>query len=385
MRSPSPWSKLGGWALAAASVAWPGYAAASPSSASNPDSHEPGSGEEHGDAPLTDADKPTRAPAHADCDHRVPLWEHVVTEGEHLGGIAGRYGVRQRDLLALNPAITDPNLIRIGDQVRVCPEIFPRVRERKEHRVATGETLTAIAGRHGLTVDEVMAMQDGAVTDPNRIHPGDTLVLWVDGGLVEGFRPPPPKPKKKARKGGRKAKSKRRGAKVGVQLEGDDRIHIKRPRLAFGTAKTIRLLEDVVTQYRGQFGRAPKVLIGDISKKGGGKIEPHLSHRTGRDVDVGYVLKGADARRTRFSGVTTDNLDVARTWALVKAFLDTHEVRYIFMDYTLQKVLYEYAEEHGTSADVLDELFQYPRGRGRNHGIVRHWRRHRNHFHVRFR
>jgi len=54
------------------------------------------------------------------------------------------------------------------------------------------------------------------------------------------------------------------------------------------------------------------------------------------------------------------------------------------MDYNLQKVLYEYAKKHGTSEDVLDELFQYPRGRGRNHGIVRHWRSHRNHFHVRF-
>src|SRR5690606_15895319 len=33
------------------------------------------------------------APVSADCDHRMPLWEHVVAEGEHLGLIAGRYGV----------------------------------------------------------------------------------------------------------------------------------------------------------------------------------------------------------------------------------------------------------------------------------------------------
>lgn len=383
MRSISLWSKLGGWALAAAFVVAPGYAAAGDDPAD--DAEDEASEEEHGAAPLTDADQPTRAPAHADCDDRVPIWEHVVAEGEHLGGIAGRYGVRQRDLLELNPAITNANLIRIGDKVRVCPEIFPRVRERKEHRVAAGETLTAIAGKYGLTVDEVIGMQDGAVTDPNRIHPGDTLVIWVDGGLVEAFQPPPPpKTTTKRSGGGRKSTHRRRGAAVSVQMRADDRVHIKRPHLAFGTAKTVRLLDDVVAQYRGRFGRAPKVLIGDISKKGGGKIEPHLSHQQGRDVDVGYVLKGADGQRTRFSGVTVDNLDVARTWALVKAFLDTHEVRYIFMDYTLQKVLYEYAEEHGTSPDVLDELFQYPRGRGRNHGIVRHWRRHRNHFHVRF-
>lgn len=338
----------------------------------------------HDDGPLADADRPTRGPAHADCDHRVPLWEHVVTEGEHLGGIAGRYGVRRRDLVDLNPAVTDPNLIRIGQSIRVCPEIFPRIRERKEHRVASGETLTEIAASYGLTVAEVVAMQDGAVTDPNRLRVGHTLVIWVDGGFEEPFLPPK---KKKARSrggGSGKARGHKRVA-VSMKMRADDRVHVKRPRLAYGTPKTIGLIESAVAQYRRRFGRAPKVLIGDISKKGGGKIDPHLSHRLGRDVDMGYVLKGADATRTRFSGVNADTLDVPRTWALVKAFLDTHEVRYIFMDYTLQKILYDYAHKHGTAKDELDELFQYPRGRGKNHGIVRHWKSHRNHFHVRFR
>ena len=39
----------------------------------------------------------------------------------------------------------------------------------------------------------------------------------------------------------------------------------------------------------------------------------------------------------------------------------------------------------GVSEDTLDEIFQYPRGRGRPHGLVRHWRGHRGHLHVRFR
>jgi hypothetical protein len=55
------------------------------------------------------------------------------------------------------------------------------------------------------------------------------------------------------------------------------------------------------------------------------------------------------------------------------------------MDYRIQKLLYEYAEKKGVNEDTLDELFQYPRGRGRTHGLIRHWRGHSNHFHVRFR
>jgi len=366
---------------ALAALAVPSSAAAG---ASKQDTH---GHDEAIDEPVVDADRPTRAAPHADCDLRMPLWEHKVARGEHLGGIAGRYGVRRRDLLALNPSISDPNLIKVGESVRVCPEIFPRVRERKTHVVASGETLSELAVQYGLSVDEIVGMQEGKLSDPNRLGVGHELVLWVDGGLVEAFAPPPPaKKKKKARRrGGRKRKF---GSRAGVSIKmrgDDDRVHIKRAHLSYGTAKTIGLLDRVVSQYRGKVGHAPKVLIGDISKRGGGKIDPHLSHQTGRDVDVGYVLRGADGKRTRFSGVTLDNLDVPRTWALVKSFLDTHDVRYIFMDYKLQKALYEYAAAHGTSENVLDEIFQYPRGRGKNYGIIRHWRSHRNHFHVRFR
>jgi len=127
------------------------------------------------------------------------------------------------------------------------------------------------------------------------------------------------------------------------------------------------------------------VHVGDISKRGGGPFSPHISHQHGRDVDMGYVLKGNDAHETKFRGANAKNLDVARTWTLIKAFIDTDEVTYIFMDHRIQKLLYEYAQSRGVDEDTLDELFQYPRGRGRSHGIIRHWKGHSNHFHVRFR
>jgi LysM repeat protein len=324
---------------------------------------------------------PTKAPAHADCDHRMPLFEHVVEAGEHLGAIAGRYGVRRRDLMALNADLLNPDLIRPGQKIRVCPEIYPRTRKEVVLEVRRGDTLSEIAHAHGLSVQEIIDAQEGRLRDANHLRVGQTLRFQVDGGLVEDFQPPP----KTAKRSTVGTSAKRPVTRVDTRLEATRDLHIKRPHLAFGTAKTIGLIEKAVAQYKRKVRGGPKVLMGDISKRGGGTLNPHASHRTGRDVDVGYVLTGEHGNRTRFSGVNRENLDLARTWALVKAFLDTHEVLYIFMDYGHQKLLYDHARSQGVSARELDELFQYPRGRGRSHGIVRHWPSHKHHFHVRFR
>ncbi len=333
-----------------------------------------------GPALVIAGDRPTRAPAHPDCDHRMPLHEHEVQPGEHLGLIAGRYGVRRTELIALNPQLSSPDLIHPGDKVRVCPEIFPRLTKRIEHEVKPGETLGAIAKRHGLSLAALVEMQGEALTDPNLVRVGQRLEILVDGGLVPDFRPPARPP---ARTGaGGKARGKRR---VSVRLPASDRLHVKRPKLAYGTRKTIDLLQRAVSRYHRRYRGAPKVVVGDISRQGGGHLKGHLSHRTGRDVDLGYVLRGERATQTRFSAVTDKTLDLARTWGLLKAFLDTRQVVYIFVDYRLQKLLYDHAKAQGVSQRELDELFQYPHGRGRAHGIIRHWPSHRNHFHVRFR
>jgi LysM repeat protein len=334
----------------------------------------------------------TRAPASADCGGRVPLFEHFVQAGEHLGQIAGRYGVRRSELVELNPSLENPDVIKPGQPIRVCPRIAPRIRKSIAVVVKPGDTVSGIATAHGLTVAELVAMQHGKMGDPNRLVAGKKLHLVVDGGVVEDFLPAEPPPAAAKSGGGGRPSTRSRGRARpspmvggGLQLQASEHVFLKRPHLAWGAPKTIRAIQRAVGQYKRHFRGGPMVHIGDISKRGGGALHPHLSHRAGLDVDVGYVLRGADGQRTRFSGVTKQNLDVARTWALVKGFLDTGEVEVIFMDYSLQQQLYEYAERRGVSDDELDELFQYPRGRGRSHGIVRHWKSHQHHFHVRFR
>ena len=44
---------------------------------------------------------------------------HRVVKGDTLWALAGRYGVALSELIALNPQIKNPNLIRVGEEVRV--------------------------------------------------------------------------------------------------------------------------------------------------------------------------------------------------------------------------------------------------------------------------
>lgn len=155
---------------------------------------------------------------------------------------------------------------------------------------------------------------------------------------------------------------------------------LKAEAYSWATPRTVALLREAIRAYaRGR--SVPKVHLGDISRRGGGPFPPHLSHQEGRDVDIAYVLHD---RRTRFAVATAGTLDRKRTWALLRAVLDTRAVAFVFIDYEVQRMLYEHALTDGMTPEQLDPLFQYPYGRRAARGIIRHWKGHRDHFHVRF-
>lgn len=170
----------------------------------------------------------------------------------------------------------------------------------------------------------------------------------------------------------------------GVQMPRGAAYVLKAPRNAWGTPRTVALLRDAIRSY-ARTNDGPKVRIGDLSRPGGGPFPPHLSHQQGRDIDIGYILRGANKDTLYFHPATAATLDHARTWALIESLLATDEVAYIFMDYALQRELYGHAEQSGVPSARLQRLFQYPNGRRASRGVMRHWKGHRGHFHVRFR
>jgi len=168
------------------------------------------------------------------------------------------------------------------------------------------------------------------------------------------------------------------------QLAPGDGYHIRRPTRAYGAPCVVEYLQGAVAEVRALYPDVPTLAIGDLSAEHGGALAGHVSHRGGRDVDVGFYFHHA-ARDFEDAG---KDLDLEATWALLAAFARTADrddgVQIIFLDYAVQKRLYTFAKARGTPDDELAFLFQYPAGKGAQTGLVRHWPNHANHFHVRF-
>jgi len=168
----------------------------------------------------------------------------------------------------------------------------------------------------------------------------------------------------------------------------DGRVHgwgyrSKKPKYSYGANKTITHLIECIQKVKRRWPRVNDVVIGDLSRQGGGPLPPHVSHQNGLDVDIGYYFKDRK-QLTYFKSATSRNMDVRKSWYLLKTFLDTDDVDMIFVDYDLQAHFYRYAKRTGMSPKELKRVFQYPRGRGVARGTIRHSKGHRNHFHIRF-
>jgi murein endopeptidase len=179
--------------------------------------------------------------------------------------------------------------------------------------------------------------------------------------------------------------SQRAGTLTGAErLDEGDGIHVRRPQRAFGAPQVVEYVRHAVGEVRALYPDVPTLAIGDLSSEHGGALAGHVSHRSGRDVDVGFYFHHA------VSGFAdaNDDLDLDATWALLAAFARTASrkdgVQIIFLDYAVQKRLYAYAKARGTPDDELAFLFQYPAGKNVMTGLVRHWPNHANHLHVRF-
>jgi hypothetical protein len=60
------------------------------------------------------------------------------------------------------------------------------------------------------------------------------------------------------------------------------------PSRLYGNERTIRKVISVIAAYRVAHPHAPRIVIGDISRRDGGPMDDHVSHQNGLDVDVYY-------------------------------------------------------------------------------------------------
>ena len=101
----------------------------------------------------------------------------VVESGDTLSTIADRHGVTVADLVEWND-IDDPDRIYAGTTLIVsAPDAdgATAVADDDIHVVTAGDTLSAIARRFGVTVGQIVAANE--LDDPDRIYEGQTLAL----------------------------------------------------------------------------------------------------------------------------------------------------------------------------------------------------------------
>jgi penicillin-insensitive murein endopeptidase len=151
----------------------------------------------------------------------------------------------------------------------------------------------------------------------------------------------------------------------------------------------VELLERASRQVERRFPGSV-LLVGDLSREGGGDLAGHASHESGRDADVGFYYtdpSGAAVQTDRLMAVRASGLvreganlrfDDARNWALVQAVITDPKtvVQRIFVAEVVQRRLLEYAVQHAVDDGLVARartLMKQP-GSGPVHD---------DHFHVR--
>ena len=92
---------------------------------------------------------------------------YYVVRGDTLRTIAAKFNTTVDAILRLNPQITNPNIIYVGQAISIPAQ-------PTNHTVQRGETLRIIAGKYGTTVDAILALNRN-ITNPNLIYVGQVI------------------------------------------------------------------------------------------------------------------------------------------------------------------------------------------------------------------
>ena len=170
------------------------------------------------------------------------------------------------------------------------------------------------------------------------------------------------------------------GVEMPLKGVGFRRINHKRK---YGADQTVALVKFVAARVAEEYPGTRPMLVGALSKEGGGRVRPHKSHQNGLDVDIAYFEKGNPKRKHYKARVRASEIDYPKTWFMLETMLLTGKVNYMFIDKPLHKGLRKAASDAGWPDDAIEGIFgdEDNKGRGR---IIRHYPGHSYHVHVRF-
>jgi len=326
-----------------------------------------------------------RAPR-TDDDPELPAWiVHDTVPRERIAALALRYDVPESKLRRWN-GMSERGRLRWRDpgDIKVRARRQPPPRERLVHLVEPGEDWASVARRY--------AVRPGHLRSWNRrelgrtLEPGERVRVWIDPIVYAAMLDAP-----RYEVDGRAALIPAGSHSVGTPQSGrlinaaalppGPGYEILYPHAAYGTTWTLRHLISALDQFHRRGAYHQDLIIGVISRKRGGRMGGHVSHQSGRDVDIRLPVKRGVRRSQPAQG---RRVDWSAAWALARALADSGGVKLILLSYGAQRRLYRQARREGASEALLADLFQYPRPIGSDNGLIRHSPGHKGHFHVRF-
>ena len=173
----------------------------------------------------------------------------------------------------------------------------------------------------------------------------------------------------------------------GVELpELPEIYHRMRPSRAWGTTELVDLLVDTASEVAFLRPEADRIVVGDLSRKGGGTLSGHRSHAGGIDADVGLFFYDGQQHAHGFLEPITAAFDVETNWIVIRTMLDSGQVERILIDDRYIPRLKRHAVETGdlSQAEANRIFVRDPKHRWKT-GTVHHAAGHRDHLHVRVR
>ncbi len=164
----------------------------------------------------------------------------------------------------------------------------------------------------------------------------------------------------------------------------------------FGTDEMVYGLMILGAEMGDRYGKQGTFYVGDIGRKEGGKLPPHVSHQGGRDVDLGFYLCDKKGKPQGNKMVKIDKegnaggtlkFDLQRNWDYVCLMMDNpffgKDIRFILIASWIKELLLDYARDRMARSRNSRERAYLKKQIDRADKLLRHHKGHENHYHLR--
>ena len=252
------------------------------------------------------------------------------------------------------------------------------------HTAGPDDDWASVAHLYGVRSNHLRAWNKSALG--KTLDPGERAFVWIDPVVYAAMVENPLYPIE-----GRAGLIRAGASSVGTPQDGQLINAVALPpgpgyeilysRSAYGTTWSVRHLVTALDAFVASGVYEKDLIVGVMSRQRGGFMGGHVSHQSGRDVDIRLPVRRGVRRSEPARG---RRVEWRAAWALARALVDTGGVKIILLSYSAQRRLYRQARAEGADELLLADLLQYPRPIGSNNGIIRHSPGHEGHFHVRF-